>query len=303
VKCISPNKAEDMLNSYSVKQLSIKKIPNALLLELRLVRFFSRLLALALDKINARTIELMLIKERAHNLETECNLRDQFISILTHDLRTPLTAAKMAVQLILRRPEDIERNKILASKVVSNINRIDLMIKDLLDANKIRAGVPLIFTIDECDLRLVALMALRDLGISYSGRLLLELEGENIKGFWNENAIRRVIENLVNNAIKYGSTEQLITVKIKQLENQIQINVHNSGNPIPTAEQLTLFHPFQRTPSAQNGNKKGWGLGLTMVKGVVDAHGGNVEVISNESVGTHFIVTIPRDSRPFQILK
>jgi signal transduction histidine kinase len=236
------------------------------------------------------------------NLEQERDLRDQFVSILTHDLRTPLTAAKMSAQVILRQPEKIEKNHILARKVVKSIDRMDQMIKDLLDANRIRAGEPLTFSMNECDMRYIALTALRDLGISYGDRFMLETDRECINGYWNEESMRRVIENLVNNAVKYGSPQELITVSIEQLDDLVQIKVHNTGNPISKADQVNLFQPFHRTNSAKNGEKKGWGLGLTLVRGVAQAHGGSVKVESSEQDGTSFIVTIPRDSRPFQIL-
>ncbi|MBC7537895.1 MAG: HAMP domain-containing histidine kinase [Bacteriovorax sp.] len=284
--------------------------------DLRFVSALSNLIAVALDRfnkehgtqqlrqveINERIRELVQAQEYVKNLEKERDLRDQFVSILTHDLRTPLTAAKMAAQVILRQPKNIEKNQILASKVVRSIDRMDQMIKDLLDANRIRAGEPLSFTMNECDLRLIALTTLRDLGLSYGDRFMLETDRESINGYWNEEAIRRVIENLVNNAVKYGSPQQLISVALKQLDNKVEISVHNIGNPIPLADQVNLFQPFHRTSSAQCGEKKGWGLGLTLVRGVAEAHGGFVKVQSNESEGTSFIVTIPRDSRPFQML-
>lgn len=302
------------LETFGVLQFETVTLMNES--DLRFVSALSNLIAVALDRfnkeqgsqqlrqveINERIRELVQAQEYVKNLEKERDLRDQFVSILTHDLRTPLTAAKMAAQVILRKPDNIDKNQILASKVVRSIDRMDQMIKDLLDANRIRAGEPLTFTMNECDMRHIALTALRELGISYGDRFMLETDRENINGFWNEEAIRRVIENLVNNAVKYGSPQQLITVAIKQLDNQVQLVVHNTGNPIPLADQVNLFQPFHRTASAQNGEKKGWGLGLTLVRGVAEAHGGYVKVQSNENEGTSFIVTIPRDSRPFQML-
>lgn len=284
--------------------------------DLRFISALSNLMAVALDRfnkeqvskqlkqreINERVKELTQAQEYVRNLEIERDLRDQFVSILTHDLRTPLTAAKMAAQVILRKPLNSDKTQSLASKVMRNIDRMDQMIKDLLDANRIRAGESLAFVMNECDMRLIALTTLRELGASYGERFMLETDRENIQGFWNEEAMRRVIENLVNNAVKYGAPKQLITVKIKQLENQVQLTIHNTGKPISPEDQLHLFQPFHRTHSAQSGEEKGWGLGLTLVRGVAEAHGGYVKVHSNEREGTNFIVTVPRDSRPFQIL-
>lgn len=284
--------------------------------DLRFINSLTNFIAVTLDRFNKeqetefifqsemkkRDRELVDVHQYADNLEKERELREQFVATLTHDLRTPLTAAKMGAQFILRRPENVEKNQQLAVKIIRSIDRMDQMVRDLLDASRIRAGESLALTMNPCDLREVALMTLRELGAAYGDRFMLETDRDSISGYWNEDGLRRVIENLASNAVKYGFPQQLITVSLKQTEETAQIIVHNFGNPIAAEEQQSLFEPFQRSHTAQNGSKKGWGLGLTLVKGVVEAHGGYVNVTSSESEGTRFIVTLPKDSRPFQIL-
>jgi signal transduction histidine kinase len=111
-----------------------------------------------------------------------------------------------------------------------------------------------------------------------------------------------MFENLINNAVKYGSVNELIMFTINKLGNEVEFIVHNEGNPISAEDQASLFKPFSRIASAKNSGKKGWGLGLTLVKGVAEAHGGKVAVKSDKIYGTDFIITLPLDSRPFQIL-
>lgn len=303
------------LQSFGVLQFDILKPLTEE--DLRYVTAISNLLAITLDRYNKEKIaekkrqvelsiaerELDLAHEYVVELEKERDLREQFVSILTHDLRTPLTAAKMASQLIMRRPENGEKNLVLASKVIGSINRMDQMINDLLDANRIRAGEALSFSMEPCDMRSIAFETLKEFSVAYGDRFIMECERLPIEGFWNAGGIRRVLENLVNNAVKYGSPQQVITISIKSVENSIQIIVHNQGNPISPEDQRYLFQPFHRTVNAINAEKKGWGLGLTLVRGVAEAHGGSVKVHSNEEDGTSFIVTIPRDSRPFQVAK
>jgi signal transduction histidine kinase len=124
----------------------------------------------------------------------------------------------------------------------------------------------------------------------------LEIE-EEVTGCWNQSGIRRVLENLVNNAVKYGSHARPIRISLLKKSHHIQLRVHNEGPPIPEGEQSKLFHPFQRTVSAQAGPKKGWGLGLTLVKGIAEAHGGRVELKSDYNSGTTFSVLLPIDAR------
>ncbi len=284
--------------------------------DLRFINSMTNFIAVTLDRFNKEQEteyvyhsemskldrELVDVHQYATNLEKERELREQFVATLTHDLRTPLTAAKMGAQFILRRPENVEKTQQLAVKIIRSIDRMDQMIRDLLDASRIRAGESLSLTMNQCDLREIAIMTLRELGAAYGDRFILETDRDSIAGFWNEDGLRRVIENLASNAVKYGYPQQLITVSLKQTGETAQIIVHNFGNPIPKGEQLALFEPFQRSHTAQTGSKKGWGLGLTLVKGVTEAHGGQVSVTSNEGEGTRFIVTLPKDSRPFQIL-
>jgi signal transduction histidine kinase len=255
-----------------------------------------------LADLNIKKTDLSSSQNYARSLELERQLRDQFVSILTHDLRTPLTSAKLAAQIILRRPDDKEKIQLLSSQIVKSINRMDEMIRDLLDANRLRAGESLAFTMSKCDVRHIAYEALKDLSNTYGNRFLLHASNKNFSGFWNEEAIRRMFENLINNAVKYGSVNELIMFTINKLGNEVEFIVHNEGNPISAEDQASLFKPFSRIASAKNSGKKGWGLGLTLVKGVAEAHGGKVAVKSDKIYGTDFIITLPLDSRPFQIL-
>lgn len=284
--------------------------------ELSFINTLSNLIAVVLDrynkekeealqrqaKLSEKVIELDEIHKYVSSLEEERGLREQFVATLTHDLRTPLTSVKMAAQLILRRSDDAEKNKQLAVQVIRGIDRLDQMIQDLLDVNRIRAGEGLSLTMNYCNLKEIALVSIRDLATLYGDRFVLKVNQPDIFGFWNEDGLRRVIENLAANAAKYGASDKTISIILKQADDFVQISVHNFGNPISIEEQLELFKPFHRTTTAKNGNKKGWGLGLTLVRGVVDAHGGKISINSRESEGTEFTATIPKDARSFQVL-
>jgi signal transduction histidine kinase len=85
-----------------------------------------------------------------------------------------------------------------------------------------------------------------------------------------------------------------VTVTLSQQGEQVELAVHNLGRPIPEEEQAILFQHFTRTKSAETSGKKGWGIGLTLVKGVAEAHGGSVQVESTPAHGTTFRVRLPR---------
>ena len=108
-------------------------------------------------------------------------------------------------------------------------------------------------------------------------------------------ALQRVVQNLATNAVKYGSAETPITITLKEFEHDAQIAVHNEGNGLTQEEQAHVFDKFHRTKSAVASGRNGWGIGLTLVKGIAEAHGGSVIVESELGKGVTFIVKLPRE--------
>jgi signal transduction histidine kinase len=227
------------------------------------------------------------------SLREERALREQFVATLSHDLRTPLSAAKMGAELLLR-GGDPERVKLLPSRIAQNLDRVDAMLRDLLDANSLKAGERLPIEISACALDDIARETLDDLSSVHGDRFVLRTRAR-IEGYWSCDGIRRILENLCTNAIKYGAPQAPVTVSLDVIANQVAIRVHNFGPPIAADEQERLFEPFRRSPSARGQN--GWGLGLPLVRGIADAHGGHVTLASSEDAGTTFTVTLPVDAR------
>ena len=239
------------------------------------------------------------LRETIAALTSERELRERFVSMLAHDLRGPLTAAKMTSQLLVRHPERLDERRDLAIRIDRNLERTDRMIRDLLDANRIRAGHRLPLRIDECDLGTVAREMYEELVAAHGERFVLKVEGR-VAGYWSADELRRALGNLSANAVKYGDAEKPITIRVKRTARGAQVTVQNWGAPISAEDQMELFHPFSRTHSAQAGSQKGWGLGLTLVHGCAVAHGGRVLVSSSEESGTSFTLDLPSDARPFQ---
>lgn len=230
-----------------------------------------------------------------NNLESEQKMREQFVSLLTHDLRNPLSAAKISAQALGRSTLTPEKQTSLSGRIVDSINRANGMIENLLDANRIKAGETLPLKIEESGLISIVSDVLIDLATVHGDRFQLNSKQPLINGYWSHDGILRIVENLCNNAVKFGKGHSPITVTLDQQGEEVILKVHNFGNPIPREEQRKLFDPFQRSRSEDS--KPGWGLGLTLVKGLSEAHGGKVEVESEVNTGTTFTITLPKDSR------
>ncbi|MCP3165780.1 sensor histidine kinase [Myxococcus qinghaiensis] len=246
---------------------------------------------------NAKLYSNLQAKLEALNVERE--LRERFVSVLAHDLRGPLSAARVGAQLLLRRPEMLDERRELARRIDQNIERTDRMVRDLLDANRIRAGQRIVLPLAPCDLTALAREVIEELSTVHGERFLLEAPGP-VQGNWNADELRRALWNLASNAVKYGSTEAPVTLSVARTEHGARASVHNEGRMIARAEQETLFKPFSRTRSAQAGPAKGWGLGLTLVWGCAQAHGGKVTVESEAHSGTTFTLELPLDAAPYQ---
>lgn len=219
-------------------------------------------------------------------------MQDQIMLSLAHDLKTPLTTAQLSAELIRKNPK-ADNVVSLSEQLISEMKRISDMIERLLDTSRISAGEALNFPLSQCDLSEIA----RDIVSTHN-----MINGENCRlssatlpvvGLWNQEYLRRMIENLVNNAFKFRSPNTIITVSLKQTNETATIEVHNLGKSIPNEERAGLFQRFNRGTIAVN--QKGWGLGLTLVKGVVDALHGTASVESTEEKGTSFIIELPKN--------
>jgi PAS domain S-box-containing protein len=231
------------------------------------------------------------LHDRNERLTQERALREQFVSTLSHDLRTPLTAARVFAQIIKKEPGDPARIGAHSLRVVQNIDRADRMIRDLLDSNRVRAGQQLPLEREPAELTALVRGVVEELERVHGERFRLQLESEE-RGEWDVDGVRRIIENLCSNALKHGSDTGQVTVRVLGRGPEVELCVHNFGDPIASDDRKRLFEHFER--SSRSGATRGWGIGLTLVRGMTEAHGGRVSVESDRESGTTFIVTLPR---------
>ncbi len=242
----------------------------------------------------AQVLARQRLEHALAELRSEREIRERFVVTLSHDLRTPLTAAKLTARLLGKRADDPDIVREMSVRIADSVDRTENMIRDLLDANRIGAGEKIPIDIAPCSLDAIATETLEDLSTIHGDRFRLECDGP-IEGQWSCAGLRRILENLATNAIKYGAPARTVRIALRKMDGAAIIEVHNEGTPISAEHQATLFQAYRRTDSAISSGHKGWGLGLTLVKGLAEAHGGRVELESTAEAGTTFRVTLPID--------
>ncbi len=261
--------------------------------ELRRLQALGDRLTLHLDNAKLYTD----LRQQVEELGIERELRERFVSILAHDLRGPLSTAKMSSALLIRRADPLDEKRSLAGRIERSLDRMDRMIHDLLDVSRVRGGQRLPLRLDRCDLGAVAQEVIEELSATHGDRFQLAKSDEAV-GIWSRQELHRALWNLGTNAVKYGASDRPITTRIERTPDGVRASVHNYGDPIPPEKWGRLFDLYSRL---REGSGTGWGLGLALVRACAEAHGGRVSIgESSEEAGTTFIIDLPSDSRPFQ---
>lgn len=224
-------------------------------------------------------------------------LRERFVAALTHDLRNPLMAAYASAELIRlsANAADAPRH---AERILEHLNRMDGMLRELLDVVVFHTGERLRLHISQFDMASVVREVAEQFDALCSQRIELELT--SVVGWWDRDAIKRAVENLVGNALKYGSRETPIRIQIVSYYERIALSVHNDGEPVPPEQMPTVFKAFRRSHAAREGDVLGWGIGLPYVRSVAESHGGSVGMDSSLERGTTVTIDMPLDARPFR---
>lgn len=227
--------------------------------------------------------------------------RDEFLSIASHELKTPLTSLSLQLQLL----EKISKNAVsglpqthttdlmaeMISKSQEQTNRISKLINELLDLTRIRLGK---MELNRENFDFIALVQ----EVVNGFQLQASREGSKIRlhheissvGFWDRSRIEQVVSNLISNAIKYGNALP-IDVEVKRLESQVLLTVTDRGIGVPADLKNKIFERFER--GVPETKISGLGLGLYISRQIIEAHGGKIRVESKMGEGSKFIVELP----------
>jgi signal transduction histidine kinase/CheY-like chemotaxis protein len=236
--------------------------------------------------------------------EMAIRARDEFFSIASHELKTPITSLRLMIQVGQRdlKPEQgkvpsPEKLMRIFDTSTKQVDRLTHLIEDLFDVVRIRAG-KLNFQLENVDLSGLINGIVEQYSEGFvAAKCQVELAIEPmVIGFWDRTRIEQVVINLVSNAIKYASGKP-IKIELTQRSGIARIVVKDSGPGISMEKQRKIFERFERAVSS--GNISGLGLGLFIAKQIVEAHQGHIHIESEEGNGSTFIVDLPR--QPTQV--
>ena len=247
-------------------------------------------------ELGAARRDLERVRTLSDELALEKRAREEFVAGLAHDLRNPVHAAGLAAELLASGEVEASQRDHCAARISTSLRRVQRMIEDFLDANRISAGHALPMQLGRCDLVALAREVISEIGADGGDRFVLVGPPELV-GWWWAKGLRRLLENLVGNAVKYGDPQTPVTIRIDPYGDRVALSVHNQGRALSPEEQRAIFEPFARTGAAEASGERGWGIGLTLVRGTAEAHGGGVTVRSRAGEGTIFTVDLPRDAR------
>jgi len=250
---------------------------------------------LALE-LHARSLERM-VQERTNQLVEANAAKDKFLSIVSHELKTPLTSLKGMTQLFRRQVERAEAPEIVSiglSDMERSIRRMEVLVNDLLDSSLIETNMFVLHR-KRCDLVELCRHLLDEYTAGGGPALTFEIPGDPIEVEVDADRMSQVIINLLSNARKYSPKGSPITVTLQQAGYEASVSVRDMGVGIPPSLLPNIFEQFYRVPGVevQNGPHIGLGLGLYISRKIVERHGGHIDVQSVPGQGSIFSVVLP----------
>jgi signal transduction histidine kinase len=218
------------------------------------------------------------------------------LGMVGHDLRNPLSVVSMAASQLARNGAAGDRNLAWISRITAAANRMERLIRDLLDCSRIELGIALPLEIRKGDADKSCTRILEEFRAINPTREIQYKPGDTGEVEWDPDRIEQVLENLVGNALKYSPEATPVSLGWKRADGAIVIEVANRGAPIPSALLPHVFEPFQRGAHQDHSTaKNGVGLGLYIVRHIVRQHGGSIVVRSSEEGGTTFTLSLPQE--------
>ena len=223
----------------------------------------------------------------------------QFVADASHELKTPLTVLLADADILLAHPEQtIDSQRKWVEYIQDEARRMKELVEDLLflarndsAAEKERKRQPVVLS----DVCWNCMLSFEPVAFERGAQVNGDIDPE-VRLLGDEGQLRRLVTILLDNACKYAGPAGVVTLRLGRSGERVTLTVHNTGEAISAEDQQHLFERFYRTDAARDRQKGGYGLGLSIVKEIIQAHGENIDVVSTEGVGTEFIFSLPRST-------
>jgi signal transduction histidine kinase len=237
------------------------------------------------------------IEQRTRELVTTNTTKDALLHMVAHELASPLTSLKGFVQMVdrqLQRADDVEKIRNTVGEVVRCLSRWERVVQDLQDTAHIQT-LRFVLHRSRCDLVELCRQMVTEFTAGVGTAPTCEIFAESLEADVDPERISQVLLNLLFNARKYSPQGAPISVLMRQAGEEAIITVRDQGVGIPMEQISRLTEPFYRVPGieVQTGSSTGLGLGLYLVRTIVEQHGGRLEVQSREGQGSAFSVVFP----------
>ena len=223
--------------------------------------------------------------------------RDFAIAVLAHDLRNPLNAILSSAQL-LQTSESLDRTtaREISTIIADSGTQMSKLINNLLDFTRTRLGQPLPVKQEEIDFAPVCRQIVTELAAAYPERIINLDCPQSLRCKFDATRIGQMLSNLIANAIQHGAPAKPVNVTVSLESDRTVFRVHNEGSPIPESALQTIFDLTRRRRKEDKNpedESSHLGIGLFIVKEIVEAHSGKISVSSNATAGTTFVVSLP----------
>jgi signal transduction histidine kinase len=231
-----------------------------------------------------------LLVDREQQLRGAARFREEFIGVIGHDLRNPLSAIRTGAHLLLKRARLDGGDVAVVARLAASADRMSRMIDELMDFARGRLGGGIPLRRSYVDLHALCADVVEEAQTAHGRPVQLQTSGHP-RGHWDGDRLAQLVSNLVGNALQHSPAGSVVRVTVRDEPEHAVVEVNNAGRAIPSEQLEHMFEPFRRGGSASSG---GLGLGLYIVDRIVDAHGGRITVRSTDPDGTTFVVRLPR---------
>ena len=229
------------------------------------------------------------LEERIDQAKTE------FVSLASHQLQTPLTAIRWFLEILLNKEKLTEKQREYVKNAMSSNQRMINLVEDFLNVSRLEAGSISVYSKEGDFVEFIGsiIKEAKVIGIKKNQKITFDSSSKKISGTFDPNLVNQIVSNLVSNAMHYSEEGGVIRVSLEKIEKHLEIKIADKGIGISEEDQKKLFTKFFRTKKSSQVSTSGSGLGLYIVKKILDACKGDIKCESEIGKGTVFTVLLP----------